>query len=253
MGYLVDWLVMLIIASLGPVFFFIFRSQLLKKERESQQAILKASIEGEERQKLAIASNLHDEIIPRLSLIVQNVDFNLLDFERGQFAIQNVKADKDLALDLINDVRSMALLLTPKVLIDLGLFSALNSYVSKVKSTQYSVTMKNYSNYEENLPISKSIEVSAYRTCLEIIRNIQKHELFSKLVIQISNDDTRLYIKFQHDGEGISDKEIKQKLEKTDGIGLRSIQSRLILMKGTLSYTASPGSSTVILTFPIFE
>lgn len=250
MGYIVDWIVMLVIASLGPVLFFVFRAKLLKKERESQETVLKASIEVEERQKLSVATNLHDEIIPRLSLIVQNVDFNLLDFERGEFHIGNVKTDKDLALDLINDLRSMALQLTPKVLIDLGLISALNSYISKIKSAYYTVVMENYSKYEENLPLSKDIEVNAYRTCLEIIRNIQKHESFTKLVVQISNDDSSLYIRFLHNGIGISDKEIKQRLDTSEGIGLRSIQSRLILMKGTLSYTTNPGSSTVILTIP---
>lgn len=253
MVYLIDWFVMLAVAALGPIFFFTFKKRLIKKERESQEAILKATIDAEEKQKLILANNLHDEMFPKLALIVQNVDFNFIDHDNGRFKIQNINASKEIALEVMEELRSIALQLTPKVLIDLGLINALNSFVNKIRTEQYSLSIENRSEFDEKLPFSKADEINIYRATLEIIRNIQKHETFSRLKIIILNDVATFTIKFQHDGVGINDREIRNKTENSRGIGLRSIQSRIILIKGTLHYTGKPGDSQVTLSVPIVK
>lgn len=250
-GFLLETIILLGLAAIVPMFFFYYRRRLLTKERQNQIAVLKAMQETEELQKLKISDNLHDEVIPILSQIVTNIDLNLIIHSKGKIDTGLMMEERQLALTAQESMRTIALDLTPKVLMDLGLINALSSHISRLRSDKYLITIVNKSDFDEKLPFTKADEVNIYRASLEIIKNLQKHETFSWLTIKVSNDNHNLIIIFSHNGKGITDKEINSRRHISQGLGLRSLSSRLITLRATMNYRILEKSAEVIFLIPI--
>lgn len=72
----------------------------------------------------------------------------------------------------------------------------------------------------------KSEEVAIYRICLEVLNNLQKHDQFTVLKVMAFTDEKNLVFSFDHNGTGITNREIGILTESSRGLGLKSLRSR---------------------------
>jgi len=228
------------------------RTKILRSEKNKQLLVFKAAAEAEEKERTRIASNLHDEIVPLLSVLVQNYEINIRDYEENKFKIGNLTEDKLIAIRSINDIKSVAMDLMPATLTNLGLIAALNNYLKNNRAVS-NITLKDNTSYQSGLPFSKAEEVAIYRLCLELLTNLRKHDKFEFLNLIISNDEKTLAIRFQHNGQGINNEQIKESEKSSSGLGLKSIQSRLITLNATINYMQSKPASEIILKIPTHQ
>ncbi len=70
-----------------------------------------------------------------------------------------------------------------------------------------------------------------------------------KVTIEIENDF--LNIDFMHDGEGISNEAIAVLTESSAGLGLKSIQARVLILNASINYSADAHAACVNLKIPI--
>lgn len=225
------------------IFHIVYRSIMLKQENEKQLASISAAVEAEERHKAKIAGDLHDEALNALTMLKQELE------------IQNVQNEKinTILNETITTVRRIALDLVPMTLIRQGLIKSLESLAIQITTQRERVVeFRNELNFDNRLKFSQQAEVNIYRVCLEIIRNLVKHCDFTYLVISIEPTSNSLIIDFTHNGKGVSNHEIELSRKKTTGLGLASIDARLLILNATINYAQNSEGDfwTVVLTIP---
>lgn len=214
---------------------------LLNSEREKQRIAFSAAVEAEEEQKARIANNLHDEIIHLLIAIKHRVD------ETPVFKTDISK----LLNQTISGIKSIALELIPKVLLKSGLIEALEQHAIILNSSKERVIeLENDTTFEKDIPFTKSEQVNIYRICLEVLNNLLKHAHFTYLQIHIENTTNNLTIEFRHNGKGVNNNDIEILSNSTNGLGLKSLQSRLIILSASINYSIELETSIIQLTIP---
>lgn len=247
----ITWLVMCGVFA-GIVFLYMNHKKTIRaKEREKEMMAFRAAAEAEERQKERIANNLHDEVIPLLAVLIQNSDSNIRDFNNKTFDPLNFTNDKQIAYQLIDSVKAISLELIPKVLLELGLVSALGAYLKRINGENIQVEFENRIDSSKLWSFKKSEEVAIYRICLEVLNNLQKHDQFTFLKVMAFTDEKNLVFSFDHNGTGITNREIEVLTESSHGLGLKSLQSRMLILRGTIDYTKMDKSAKIIVNVPL--
>ncbi len=65
--------------------------------------------------------------------------------------------------------------------------------------------------------------------------------------------ENNLVIEFTHNGKGISNAEIEALSESNTGLGLKSLKSRLLILKAEVNYYKDINNSTITLFIPISD
>jgi len=252
-------LAMVSLALFVVLFLNIHRKKMLEKEakiktmeREKEFDIFKSASEAEEKQKEEIARNLHDQLIPALSAICFSIEKNAIDFINDKF--DKARLDRDVAIlyEAINDIRGISHNLVPGSLVDLGLMNALQRHLEQINGTND--VMVDYENStlfdQQTLPFSKQDQLNIFRICLEILNNLHKHAKYKYLKVLAETEKNTFILDFMHDGKGITNQEFQVLCESKNGLGLKSIRSRVLLLRADINYSVEPDFASTKLTIP---
>lgn len=227
--------VVFILALALIIFFIIYKQRLLKQENiqrvlelEYQKDLLKASIAGQEKERLRVAKELHDDVGAMLT--TTKVYFE--QFSSAKEAEKQVQLNSkmnQLLGGMIESVRSISHDLRPMVLEKLGLIEAVQTLSNTLnESGKLSIEF----NHDGKLECTKDQELNLYRIIQELITNTLKHSQAKLVQIQLSTYDNTLDLLYRDDGIGMD----ATKSDQKKGIGLKNIESRLSLMSGTIKY-----------------
>ena len=93
-------------------------------------------------------------------------------------------------------------------------------------------------NLDDGYDIKESEDdISAYRLFQELLNNILKHAGPTEVKIVSSFKDNILSISIMHNGNGLTQEGFEALRYKTEGLGLRNIQNRVILLKGSVAFS----------------
>lgn len=97
----------------------------------------------------------------------------------------------------------------------------------------------------------KEQESSIFRIVQECLNNIVKHSGADRLILLIGVNEENVTITIGDNGIGFNNELMKN---ESKGFGLKNIQNRVMLLHGTITYTASKEFKTLItITLPIKE
>ena len=199
----------------------------------------------EEHERRRIAENLHDGLGQTLSLAY--IKLSSID---NKNITPEIKVTIETASELINkaigESRTLTYDLSPPILHELGLISALKWKLDQVEQ-KYQLQTSIYGE-NLNLKIGKDHNIIVYRILNELIQNIIKHASASKIILRIKKVNKKYRFELQDDGIGID----KNKKNKISGFGLMSIKERLESFNGHLQINSVPGKGTkAVIEFPI--
>jgi signal transduction histidine kinase len=190
-------------------------------------------VQAQETERRALSRELHDEVGQSLSAVL----VELRNLSKSPGVHPQVETIKGLVENTIGVVRNMALLLRPSMLDDLGLIPALKWQAREVsKRTQMDVSVAVELD-GENLP--DEYNTCIYRVVQEALHNCSNHAHASKVRIRVHQDDVRLSLSIQDNGQGFDSRQVK-------GLGLLGIEERVARLGGTSSVRSDPGSGTVL-------
>ncbi len=235
-------LAMFVLSAAIIIFHINYRANMLKLENENQLAAFKAAVIVEEQQKEKIARNLHDEIITSITLLGHHIE--------KRYGEDN--SASELINQIVSGIQSISLDLIPKTLFSFGLVKAVEQYIRLLTKDQ-DIEIENNTSFEKELPFIITDQVNIYRSCLEILNNIQKHAECSYLKFTLACMENNLVIEFTHNGKGISNAEIEALSESNTGLGLKSLKSRLLILKAEVNYYKDINNSTITLFIPISD
>jgi len=206
-----------------------------------QNEVKKALIWGEEQERKRVAQELHDgmgSLLSTLRLNAESIDLNDKGLsEKELYAYQNVIELIDKAC---SELRIISHNMMPPSIEQFGIIQQLKTIIRNINASEtINFTLDTF-GLENRL--SKDIELTIYRICLEIINNIIKHSKAKNATIQLVRNENMISIIIEDDGIGFDINEIQ------GGLGFTSIQSRVDAFNGTITIDTNTKRGTTIIT-----
>lgn len=203
-------------------------NRLQKLENEKQQALLKATIEGQERERKRLAKDLHDGIGSLLSGLSFNLKFQKNIKNEDQEYSSFLEEACKLVDEGIENVRAVSHNLLPSTLENFGLISAIKECI--IPLTQTSSIKTNIQVPEELPPLPMEISLGILRVFQELVQNTIKHANATQIDAQIVYNSSIISLEYEDNGKGFH-------LDDIDmyGIGIKNMQSRIQALHGTFS------------------
>lgn len=210
------------------------KSALQAADNAFQQQLIEATILSEQQEREKISKNLHDDLGTSLNILKLNIE----KLHRNSDKHEVVEKVSGMTMEMINqaihDLRTISRDLMPATLLRLGFVQSLNELCRNLNQTGKA---KINFYHSENIPkLGEKTEVQLYRICQEVINNLIKHSEPENIDIEISFAGSGITVKFEHNGKGISNEEIKHIYTLNKGVGLKSIESRIRMINGEITY-----------------
>jgi PAS domain S-box-containing protein len=197
---------------------------------------------AEESERRRIAVDLHDSIGQILAFSRRELA-GLEKIDSGEFGMSLKEVGRQLD-KAIKQTRSLSFELSPSVLYDLGLESALED-LAEIFSRERNIKCR-FESGGEFEPIEDAIKVLLYRSVRELLINVAKHAGASEAKITLRRLNNEAYINVEDNGEGFDASILERRSEKSRGFGLFSIQERLGQIDGRFKIQTSKGRGTKI-------
>ncbi len=224
---------LLIIVSLVSLWAISLRKKkiiLEKDQKEKELWAMNEVLQAQELERQRIATDLHDSTGVSFFSIKGKFKQSLpTDLQAFQVACEAVD-------ELAEEIREIAYDLFSKVLKKFGLVKAIEELVAAIeKSTKIEVDF-----VVQKLPprLEESLESTIYKVVKELVSNVIRHSGASQLSIQLLRNNGNLNLLVEDNGQGFEMSNI------VEGIGLKSIRSRIVTLKGTLNIDTGRGSGT---------
>ena len=225
------------------------RKQAEEALRESEQRLrflASQLLSAQERERKRISMELHDELGQSLAVL----KLQIRAIERGLREDQpdlrkNCRELLQYLDGVIDNIRRLSRDLTPAVLEDLGLQSALK-YLIDGFGKHYTVT---HSFEVEKLDrlFPSDAQIIIYRIFQECLTNISKHAGASEVSIAISEENGHITIVLEDNGSGFDLVQVSARRVEGRGMGLAALDERTPMLGGSLEIRTQPGQGTRIM------
>ncbi|WP_053992157.1 sensor histidine kinase [Mangrovimonas sp. TPBH4] len=205
--------------------------------KEQELKAIDAMIEGQEKERLRIANDLHDDLGGLMANV--KLHFNSLNGHQNQELFERTNTLIDEAY---NKVRSIAHAKNSGVIAKQGLLKAVQQMADKI-SYANKISIEVIDHGLENR-LENSLELTIFRIIQELTTNVIKHAEASEITIHLTNHDDSLNIMVEDNGKGFNPTKITS---KSDGMGLGSIDKRVDHLHGSMAIESEPKKGTTII------
>ena len=142
---------------------------------------------------------------------------------------------RELLNEVIQKVRGISHNLHSNILKEFGLNEAIRHFVKKVtQGTMLQATTALDDNYQTE---NAENDISIYRMVQELMNNILKYANATEFLISSTLEGNELNLVLFHNGDGLTQEQFEELRFRKEGLGLKNIQNRIILLKGTIHFT----------------
>jgi len=208
------------------------KDQINKQKILKQKEITRATIKAQEKERLELGRELHDNVNQILSTSKLFIENSAHNPDRQE---EMLNRGKNLINSSIEELRKLSRFLTPPSLGDLTLRESIEEVVEEYnqidgkKTIEYAIVDLNENNLSEDL------KISIYRIIQEQLNNIRKHAQASRVHILLEHGDNNISLFIEDNGRGF-DMHSKRK-----GLGITNIINRAETFNGGVELTSSPG------------
>jgi signal transduction histidine kinase len=222
---------------------FNFIKKVEQSRREAEKRLINAIIQTEEKERRRFAKDLHDGLGPLLSTVKLSV--STLNEMENDTDKKHIIQNADLIInESIKSIKEISNNLSPHVLNNFGLASALKNFTNKIQESK-AININFDSNafdqrYDEN------IEVVLYRVTCELINNTLKHANAKNIEILLTHQPKLIIISYSDDGIGFNVNEVIYDNANPTGMGYKNIISRINTIKGKIDIESNRETGTKI-------
>jgi signal transduction histidine kinase len=200
-------------------------------------------LSAQEDERKYLAKELHDGIGASLTAIKLTLDRKLQTMKNGKNAEEILIEDIiSMVQRIIGETKRMQQALRPPVLDDLGIMTAVRSLCREFQRANPSINIQPIFHAEEQ-KIPEDLKIVVYRISQEALNNIIKHSRADKASVIVSLDKDDLELLIEDNGSGF---DVRQVLDKPQGMGLASMKERAEYSGGIFALTSSQDKGTMI-------
>lgn len=208
-----------------------YSAQIAKEREEHQRKLVRASIESQERERLEIGRELHDNINQILAVTKAYIEASTQEEDMREELLDRSIKNLQMA---INEIRKISKSLVPPVMDKNGLVDSVQDLIENIRLVNPFAISFNYEK-EHLRNVSSQQQLALYRIVQEQFNNIIKHAQAHNVNIELIEKNNFIDLNIQDDGKGFDPK------ERRKGVGLSNILSRIELFDGKLEVISSKG------------
>ncbi|WP_310395414.1 PAS domain S-box protein [Hymenobacter sp.] len=199
-----------------------------------QQEVLAAILITQETERKRIAEALHNGLGQLLYATKLSLE------GRGGVPAQPRESLR-LLEEAIKATRTISFELTPGILEDFGLRTALEELVKRIAPARLPVRL-HLGDLERRLP--PRVEIAVYRMVQELLNNVMKHAQATEAVVHVAHERGRVEVSVEDDGRGFEPAALA--VQPLAGIGLAGVRNRVALLGGELVINSQLGRGTIV-------
>ena len=205
---------------------------------EHNQDLAGRLISAQEEERTRIARELHDDISQRLAgvgIMLSAVKRRLGRASRSEIR-QQVSDLVERTQALSDAVRNISHELHPSVLTHAGLVPTLRSHCADIERNHQVIV--SFSAPRDLEPLSADVALSLFRIAQEALTNAVRHAGARTILVQLVPAPGSIELTIADDGVGFE-------IERSGrGLGLKSIDERVRLVRGSVRLESQPGQGT---------
>lgn len=202
----------------------------------AERRVISAIINTEEKEKKRFAEELHDGLGPLLSTVKMSLS-SLNERIKDRTGTVILNNTNHLVNEAINTLKDISNNLSPHVLSNFGLASAISAFTAKINQTR-AIGIDFKSNMEGQR-LENDKEVVIYRAVCELINNSVRHSGASKIEIELHKHEKFITLQYNDNGRGFDTSDLNR--EDTKGMGLSNIETRVKSVDGVFILESTPG------------
>jgi len=193
---------------------------------------------ADERERRAIAADLHDHIgqalaVIKLKFLQLHCNSVLCKFKDS---IEDIRVHLDEAIET---TRSITFELSPPVLYELGLLPALQ-WLAEESQRKCRISVEVTTEGEER-PMGDETKATLFKAARELLFNAAKHAKVSQVWVRMIWDKYSIKIEVRDDGVGFDASRLLPVNIRRGGFGLFSVKERMGYIGGRLELDSMPG------------
>jgi PAS domain S-box-containing protein len=218
-----------------------------RKDAEVSAKLLQ--VQDVERRR--IARELHDGVGQLLAAIRMNVSRVYKEKERlSDPAACCVAENMNLTEQAASEIRTVSYLLHPPMLEEIGLSSALASYVEGFSQrSKVRVTLQVAPDFGR---LPEEYELTLFRVVQECLTNIHRHSGSSTATVRLLRTAEEIRLDVEDNGKGI-DQEMRAKIASgaSVGVGMRGMRERITSLGGRVIVDSGQSGTSVVVVLPV--
>jgi signal transduction histidine kinase len=239
-GVLVSVMIIGGVILIREIFYSLKRAET--ERLRSEKRVINAIINTEENERKRFAKDLHDGLGPILSTVKMSLSA-LNDRIKDPSGMVILNNTNHLVNEAINTIKEISNNLSPHVLSNFGLASAIGAFTTKINQTK-AVEIDFKSNMETQR-LENEKEVVIYRAVCELINNSILHSGASRIEIELNKHEKFITLQYYDNGRGFDTSTLSK--EDTKGMGLSNIETRVKTVEGVFILESTPGKGTSAL------
>lgn len=217
----------------------------LKAAERHIRTLSQELIKAQENERQRIARDLHDNVAQDLATLKIGWDTLLVDLhsEKSPAFQEKTRALSSLLRGSIESIRGLAYNLQPPELEQLGLITAIRRYCEE-QAALVNLSIDLFTAGVQELHLSFDTQINLYRLVQEALSNVRKHADATRVTIRLTASHPNLILNVEDNGRGFRVKERLAEAVTEKRMGVRSMEERVSLLKGTMKLTSSLGAGT---------
>lgn len=194
-------------------------------------------IDAQERERLRISRELHDDIGQRVSLLTIELQQLLEDPSEARGRVDELRQQ---AAEIGADIQSLSHELHSAKLQILGIAAAAKSFCQEFETQQkVQIDLRT-----DDLPavLPADISLCFFRILQESLRNAAKHSSVRHFEVRLWGTSSEIHLTVSDSGVGFD----REAAKASPGLGLISMEERLRMLNGTFSIESRPQHGTTI-------
>jgi PAS domain S-box-containing protein len=224
------------------------RTQELVQSRDQLRALATELNLAEQRERKRLAGELHDYLAQLLVLAKMKLGQGKRLAARMPGCIDFIRESEDALTEALTYTRTLVADLSPPVLHDFGLPTALGWLGQQMERHQLKVAVRVTPDVHAKLPTDQALLV--FQSVRELLMNIAKHSGTGEACLSLDQSEGYLRIEVRDEGRGFT--VAPHTTGASTKFGLFSIRERMRALGGTFDIESAPGNgTTAVLTLPI--
>lgn len=233
-GVLISFMIIVGVVLIRELFYSLKRLDLERVRAEKR--VINAIVTTEEKERKRFAEELHDGLGPLLSTVKMSLS-TLIEKIKDSPEADILNNTNHLVNEALNTLKDISNNLSPHVLSNFGLASAIAAFTAKINQT--GAVEIDFKSNMEGLRLENDKEVVIYRAACELINNSIRHSGASRIEIELNKHEKFITLQYNDNGRGFDSTALSS--EDPKGMGLSNIETRVKSVDGVFILESDPG------------
>lgn len=207
-----------------------------KQMEEALSSMSRKLIESQEQERTRIGRELHDDINQQLAMLA----IGLEQLQNHPLKVRSrLKELREETMAISSAVQALSHELHSSKLEYLGVFTGMASWCREFSERQ---KMQIDFTSDVSSPLPFEIGLALFRVLQEALHNAVKHSGVDRIEVQVAEQSNELHLLIRDSGSGFD----LEAAKRGSGLGLLSMQERVRLVNGAISFESKPMAGTTI-------